>query len=125
MEKGYPEQYLCHGLLCCLREAPQVVVQCRVHHSGVYGVDGHREPAGSQLLLQVVGEENQRQFALSVSAVGAVAFPADGGQQINALGNEHEVDRQSGFIHRRSANNTDRPHLQVVPPVQVVHEHDS
>lgn len=80
--KGYPEEYLGHGLLCRLREAPQVVVERCVHHAGVHGVDDHREATGRQLLLQVVGEQNQRQFALSISAMGAVPLPADRGFQI-------------------------------------------
>lgn len=74
----YPEQYLGHRLLHRLSEAPQVVVERRVHHAGVYGVDDHREAAGRQLLLQVVGEEDQSQFALGVGPVGAVADPRDG-----------------------------------------------
>lgn len=73
----YPEQYLGHWFLHCLREAPQVVVQRRVHHAGVHGVDGHREAAGCQLLLQVVGEEDQSQLALGVGTMGTVAYPGD------------------------------------------------
>lgn len=76
----YPEQYLGHWFLHGLRETPQVVVQRRVHHAGVHGVDDHREAAGRQLLLQVVGEEDQGQFALRVGTVGTVADPGDGGK---------------------------------------------
>lgn len=75
----YPEQCLGHRLLHGLRQAPQVVVQRRVHHAGVHGVHRHRETAGRQLLLQVVCEEDQGQFALGVSGVGAVADPRGGG----------------------------------------------
>lgn len=80
MDKRYPEQYLGHRLLCRLREAPQVVVERGVDHAGVYGVDDHWEPTSSHLLLQVVGEENQRQFALRVCTMGTVTLPADEGQ---------------------------------------------
>lgn len=71
----YPEQYLSHWFLQCLCETPQVVVQCCVHHAGVHGVHGHRKAAGGQLLLEVVAEEDQSQFALGVGAVGTVADP--------------------------------------------------
>lgn len=75
--KTYPEQYLGHRLLERLREGPQVVVQCRVHHAGVHSVDDHWEAAGCQLRLQVVGEEDQSQFALRVGTMGTVADPGD------------------------------------------------
>ncbi len=75
--KMYPEQYLGHWFLQGLCEAPQVVVQRCVHHARVHGVDGHWEATGRQLLLQVVGEEDQSQFALGVSTVRTVAFPED------------------------------------------------
>lgn len=81
MVKMYPEQYLGNWFLQGLCEAPQVVVQRRVHHAGVHGVDGHREAAGSQLLLQVVGEEDQSQFALGVGTMGTVADPGEGGDK--------------------------------------------
>ena len=74
----YPEQYLGHGFLHRLCEGPQVVVQRRVHHAGVHGVNCHRGTASHQLLLQVVGEEDQGQFALGVGTMGTVAFPGDG-----------------------------------------------
>lgn len=73
--KMYPEQYLGHWFLHRLCKAPQVVVQRCVHHAGVHGVDSHWKVAGCQLLLQVVGEEDQSQFALRVGAMGTVARP--------------------------------------------------
>lgn len=75
--KMYPEQCLGHRFLHCLCEAPQVAVQRRVHHAGVHGVHGHGEAAGRQLLLQVVGEEDQSQFALGVGTMGTVVGPGD------------------------------------------------
>lgn len=114
---GYPEQYLCHGLLCCLREAPQVVVQCRVHHAGVHGVGGHREPPGAQLLLQVVGEENQRQFALSVSAMGTVMFPAEGSDSKSMRLKKKTKPKTNHKFDPQSGNGSDRRRLQVLPPV--------
>lgn len=73
----YPEQYLGHRFLHCLCEGPQVVVQRCVHHAGVHGVNYHWETTGHQLLLQVVGEEDQSQFALGVGTMGTVVFPGD------------------------------------------------
>lgn len=73
----YPEQRLGHRLLHCLREGPKVVIQRRVHHARVHSVDGHRGTGGCQLLLKVVGEEDQSQLTLGVGPVGTVANPRD------------------------------------------------
>lgn len=97
--KSYPEKHLCHGLLCCLRKAPQVVVQRRVHHAGVHGGDGDWEAPSAQLLLQVVGEEDQAQFALGVSAVGTVAFPADRGEKMREGPRIWTARRLQGCVH--------------------------
>lgn len=58
-KESHPEQNLGNGLLHCLCEAPQVVVQCCVHHTGVHSIDGHWKATHCQLLLQIVGEEDQ------------------------------------------------------------------
>lgn len=73
----YPEQNLGHGLLHCLRKAPQIVVKCRVYHAGVHRIDSHRKSTGCQLLLEVVGEEDQPKLALGVGPMGTVADPGE------------------------------------------------
>lgn len=76
----YPEQNLGHGLLHRLCQAPQIVIKCCVHHAGIHSVDGHWKATGCQLLLEVIGEEDQAELALGVGAMGTVADP--GGETV-------------------------------------------
>lgn len=75
--KLYPEKHFRHRFLHGLCKDPQVVIQCCIHHTRVHSINGHWEAASCQLLLKVVGEEHQSQFALCVGTMGTIAHPGD------------------------------------------------
>lgn len=69
----YPEEQFSKRLLGHLGWTTQIVIQGRVHHAGVHRIHRHGVCSDQQLLLQVVGEQQQGQFTLSICSMGTIA----------------------------------------------------
>lgn len=71
----HPEEKPGHRPFEQLSGTAQVLVEVSVHHAWIHGIGCHWEALGSELLLQVVGEQDKCQLALRISGMGTVAGP--------------------------------------------------
>lgn len=71
----YLEEQFCERFLGQLCRARQIVIQGCVHHAWVHCVNCYRVTSDPQLVLQVVGEQQQGQFTLGVCTMSTVTHP--------------------------------------------------
>lgn len=72
---SYPEQQTGDKFLCQFYWKAHVAVQLGVHHARVYSIHRHGVPGGLELLMEVIGEQELRQFTSGVRGMGTVILP--------------------------------------------------
>lgn len=73
----YPEEQFSKRLLGQLGRATQIVIQGCVHHAWVHCINRYIVSFGPQLVLQVVGEQQQGQFTLGICTMGTITHPEE------------------------------------------------
>lgn len=71
----YPEKQFSKRLLGQLSRAAQIVIQGCVHHAWVHCINSYWSTFGPQLVLKMVGEQQQGQFTLSICTMCTITFP--------------------------------------------------
>lgn len=71
----YPEKQFCKWPLGQLSWAAQIVIQGGVHHAWVHCINRYWIRFGPQLVLQVVGKQQQGQFTLGICTMGTITLP--------------------------------------------------
>lgn len=74
---SYPEQQPGDGFLGQFFGKAHVAVQLGVHHARVHSIHRERVAGGLDLLMEVIGEQELRQFASGVRGMWAVMLPSE------------------------------------------------
>lgn len=73
---SYPEQQTGDDFLCQFFRRAHVAVQLGVHHARVYSIHHHCTASRLELLMEVIGEQELRQFTSGVRGMGTIILPS-------------------------------------------------